>query len=95
MLLQNEQVIAGIEMEIRQLHWQLKQHETDYRSALSSLEMAKKLLEIADVQYEEGMITFVEYQDAKLAHDATQLKYYQSLYKYNTALTNFLKGIGR
>jgi len=95
MLLQNEQVISGIEMEIRQLYWQLQQYETDYRTALSSLDMAKKLLEIANVQYDEGLITFVEFNDAKLAHDATQLSYYQSLYNYNTALTNFLKGIGR
>jgi outer membrane protein TolC len=82
-------------MEIRTSYWKLDQYRTDYESAKSQLEEAEKLIEIAKVQDEEGLITFVELQDAQLAHDAIMLQYYQSLYNYNNALIDFNMAMGR
>jgi outer membrane protein TolC len=94
MILQNEQAISGINAEIRQVHWMLEQSRVEYETALSSIKEAEKLIEIANVQYEEGLITFVELNDAQLAYDATQLKYYQSLYNFNVAMSNYKLAIG-
>ncbi len=95
MKISKRQMDAGIEMEIRQALWQLEQYEMDYESALSSLEEAEKLIEIANVQYEEGLITFVELNDAQLAYDATQLNYNRSLFNYSTALSDYYRAIGK
>ncbi|MBN2541427.1 TolC family protein [bacterium] len=94
LMLQNEQLLSGIKAEINQVYWQLESYETDYNTALSSLKEGEKLLEIANVQYEEGLITFVELNDAQLAYEATQLRYYSSLYNYNVALVNYYRAMG-
>jgi len=59
------------------------------------LDEAQKLIDIANVQHEEGMITFVELNDAQLAYDATLLKYHTSLYNFNSDLSDFNLSIGK
>jgi len=90
-----EQAIAGIKTEIRNTCWRLEQSKNDFESALSSLDEAQKLIDIANVQHEEGMITFVELNDAQLAYDATLLKYHTSLYNFNSDLSDFNLSIGK
>ncbi len=95
MKLTAEQARAGIDLEIRQNHWQLTQYKTDFESARASQQEAQKLMDIANIQFKEGLITFVELSDAQLAFDATQLKYFKALYNYNIALSNFKKIVGK
>jgi outer membrane protein len=90
-----EQVKLGIDAEIHQKFWQLEQYRTDYSSALASIEQAQKMLDIANVQFKEGLITFVELNDAQLAFDATQLRYHQALYNYNIALSDYNRAVGK
>jgi outer membrane protein TolC len=94
LMIQSEAIVKGIDAEIRSAYWSLGQAEIDYNSALSSLEESDKLQKIANAQFESGLITFVELNDAELAVSATQLQFYKSLYTYNTALAKFNKATG-
>jgi outer membrane protein len=56
---------------------------------------AERALEIAQVSFENEMMTSVELMDSQLALTMARQNHYQSLYDYRIALARIERAIGR
>ncbi len=90
-----EQIEEGIKLEVRQAISDLKLAEENIFSQEENVDQAKKALEIAKVQYAEGLITSLEEMDTQLALTLAQTNYLSALTDYLIAKAKFYKAIGR
>ncbi len=90
-----EQTRRSIEAEVEQAYQDLLAAEQSYLAQADNVTQAERALEIAQVSYENEMMTSVELMDSQLALTVARQNHYQSLYDYRIALARIERAIGR
>jgi outer membrane protein TolC len=89
-----KQIREGIKLEVTQAMSDLNLAKENILSQKENVNQAKKALEIAKVQYAEGVITSLEEMDTELALTIAQTNYLQALADYLVARARYYKAIG-
>ena len=89
-----KQIQEGIKLEVTQAISDLNLAQENILSQEENVNQAKKALEIARVQYAEGVITSLEEMDTELALTIAQTNYLQALADYLVARARYYKAIG-
>lgn len=90
-----EQTRRSIEAEVEQAYRDLLAAEQSYLAQVDNVTQAERALEIAQVSFENEMMTSVELMDSQLALTMARQNHYQSLYDYRIALARIERAIGR
>jgi len=90
-----KQIQEGIKLEISQAISDLELAKENIFSQEENVNQAKKALQIAKVQYAEGVITSLEEMDTQLALTIAQTNYLQALADYLVARARYNRAIGR
>jgi len=90
-----KQIQEGIKLEISQAISDLNLAKENIFSQKENVDQAEKALEIAKVQYAEGVITSLEEMDTQLALTIAQTNYLQALADYLIAKAKYHKAIGK
>lgn len=90
-----EQLEQAIEAEVEQAYNDLKAAEQSYLAQMDNVRVAERALEIAQVSYENEMMTSVELMDSQLALTVARQNHYQSLYDYLIALARIEKAVAQ
>ncbi|MFC1545758.1 TolC family protein [Gemmatimonadota bacterium] len=89
---QFEQVIDA---EIEQALNDLQAAEQTYLAQVDNVAIAERALQIAQISFENEMMTSVELMDSQLALTMARQNHYQSLYDYLIALARIEKAVGQ
>lgn len=84
-----------VEAEVEQAFNDLRAAEQTYLAQMDNVEVAERALEIAQVSYENEMMTSVELMDSQLALTMARQNHFQSLYDYVVALARIEKAVGQ
>ena len=89
-----QQMTNTIELEIRSAYLNLLESKTLIDVQRETVEQAQESVRIANLRYENGMITSVELTDAQLALSQAEVNRLQSLHDYAVGLARLEKAIG-
>lgn len=89
------QMIDAIEFEVRSAYLNLVEAKALIEVQRNTVEQARESLRIANLRYENGIITSVEFTDAQLALTQAEVNRLQSLHDYVVGLKKLEKAIGR
>ena len=89
------QMIDGIEFEVRSAYLNLVEAKALIEVQKNTVEQARESLRIANLRYENGIITSVEFTDAQLALTQAEVNRLQSLYDYVVGLKRLEKATGQ
>ena len=90
-----QQLTAAIELEVRSAYLNLLEAKTLINVQKETVEQAQESVRIANLRYENGMITSVELTDAQLALSQAEVNRLQSLHDYAVGLARLEKAIGQ
>ena len=90
-----QQMTDAIELEIRSAYLNLLQAKALIDVQRETVEQAQESVRIANLRYENGMITSVELTDAQLALSQAEVNRLQSLHDYAVGLARLEKAIGQ
>ena len=90
-----QQMIDAIELEVRSAYLNLLEAKTLIDVQRETVEQAQESVRIANLRYENGMITSVELTDAQLALSQAEVNRLQSLHDYAVGLARLEKAIGQ
>ncbi len=89
-----QQMTDAIELEVRSAYLNLLEAKTLINLQRETVEQAQESVRIANLRYENGMITSVELTDAQLALSQAEVNRLQSLHDYTVGLARLEKAIG-
>ncbi len=89
------QMMDAIEFEVRSAYLNLVEAKALIEVQRNTVEQARESLRIANLRYENGIITSVEFTDAQLALTQAEVNRLQSLHDYVVGLKKLEKAIGR
>jgi cobalt-zinc-cadmium efflux system outer membrane protein len=92
---QKAAILLGLQAELMIHHNHLRLHRRTlllFQEGL--LAEANASMEIAEVSYREGEISFVEYLDARRTYQSIQLEYHEALYDWNRELAELDRAVG-
>ena len=90
-----QQMTDAIELEVRSAYLNLLEAKTLIDVQRETVEQAQESVRIANLRYENGMITSVELTDAQLALSQAEVNRLQSLHDYAIGLARLEKAIGQ
>ena len=90
-----QQMNDAIELEVRSAYLNLLEAKTLIDVQRETVEQAQESVRIANLRYENGMITSVELTDAQLALSQAEVNRLQSLHDYAVGLARLEKAIGQ
>ncbi len=90
-----QQMTNAIELEVRSAYLNLLEAKTLIDVQRETVEQAQESVRIANLRYENGMITSVELTDAQLAFSQAEVNRLQSLHDYAVGLARLEKAIGQ
>ena len=90
-----QQLTDAIELEVRSAYLKLLEAKTLINVQKETVEQAQESVRIANLRYENGMITSVELTDAQLALSQAEVNRLQSLHDYAVGLARLEKAIGQ
>ena len=90
-----QQMTDAIELEIRSAYLNLLEAKTLINVQRETVAQAQESVRIANLRYENGMITSVELTDAQLALSQAEVNRLQSLHDYAVGLARLEKAIGQ
>ena len=90
-----QQVTDAIELEVRSAYLNLLEAKTLINVQRETVAQAQESVRIANLRYENGMITSVELTDAQLALSQAEVNRLQSLHDYAVGLARLEKAIGQ
>ena len=90
-----QQVTDAVELEVRSAYLNLLEAKTLIDVQRETVEQAQESVRIANLRYENGMITSVELTDAQLALSQAEVNRLQSLHDYAVGLARLEKAIGQ
>ncbi len=93
--LAKRQLVDGIEFEVRSAYRNLLDAQALIDVQRETVEQAQESVRIANLRYENGMITSVELTDAQLALTQAEVNRLQSLHDYTVGLARLEKAIGQ
>jgi outer membrane protein TolC len=85
----------AVEAECESAYTNLTAAGEAYLAQADNVRVAERALQIAEVSFENEMMTSVELMDSQLALTMARQNYYQSLYDYLVALAQIEKAIGQ
>ena len=88
------QLIDAVEFEVRSAYLNLVEAKALIDVQKNTVKQARESLRIANLRYENGIITSVEFTDAQLALTQAEVNRLQSLYDYVVGLKKLEKAIG-
>lgn len=91
---QREQVQKGINLEIIQARSRLEEAQKNIQAQKEGVELAQKGLKIAEVQYENGLVTQIEVMDAQIALNQARMNELNARYDYISAQAQMEKALG-
>lgn len=86
-----EQLMDGIGLEVRAAYLRLQESLQLLKAQEETVQQAKESLRIANLRYENGMITNVELMDAELAFTQAQTNQFNALHDYVIAIAKLEK----
>lgn len=90
-----EQTQRSVRAEVESAWYDLKAAEESYLAQQDNVRQAQRAIEIAQVSFENGMITGVELMDSQLALTVARQNQDQALYDYQVALARIERAVGR
>ena len=90
-----QQMTDAIELEVRSAYLNLLEAKTLIDVQRETVEQAQESVRIANLRYENGMITSVELTDAQLALSQAEVNRLQSLHDYAVGLVRLEKAVGQ
>ena len=90
-----DQLVNAIEFEVRKAYRDLIETIALIDVQKETVEQAQESLRLANVRYENGMITSVELTDAQLALSQAEVNRLQSQHDYVVGLTRLEKAVGQ
>ena len=90
-----QQMTDAIELEVRSAYLNLLEAKTLIDVQRETVAQAQESVRIANLRYENGMITSVELTDAQLALSQAEVNRLQSLHDYAVGLARLEKAIGQ
>ncbi|MCK4351258.1 MAG: TolC family protein, partial [Candidatus Krumholzibacteria bacterium] len=90
-----DQLQQVIEAEVEQSYQDLLAAEQSYLAQIDNVAVAERALEIAQVSFENEMMTSVELMDSQLALTMARQNHSQSLFDYLVALARIEKAVGQ
>ena len=90
-----QQMTDAIELEVRSAYLNLLEAKTLIDVQRETVEQAQESVRIANLRYENGMITSVELTDAQLALSQAEVNRLQSLHDYAVGIARLEKAIGQ
>jgi len=90
-----DQLEQAIEAEVEQAYHDLRAAEQSHLAQIDNVTVAQRALEIAQVSFENEMMTSVELMDSQLALTMARQNHFQSLYDYLVALAWIEKAVGQ
>jgi len=90
-----DQLQQVIEAEVEQSCQDLWAAEQSYLAQIDNVAVAERALEIAQVSFENEMMTSVELMDSQLALTMARQNHFQSLFDYLVALARIEKAVGQ
>ena len=90
-----QQMTDAIELEVRSAYLNLLEAKTLINVQRETVEQAQESVRIANLRYENGMITSVELTDAQLALSQAEVNRLQSLHDYAVGLARLEKAVGQ
>lgn len=88
------QLDKGIDLEIQQAYSSLQEAKKVMSAGEKNVQTAKRAVEIAQVQYKNGLITSVELLSAEVGLTQAKTNYLQAKYDYLIAVAKLKKAIG-
>ena len=88
------QLIDAVEFEVRSAYLNLVEAKALIDVQKNTVKQARESLRIANLRYENGIITSVEFTDAQLSLTQAEVNRLQSLYDYVVGLKKLEKAIG-
>ena len=92
--LAQEQLADAVEFEVRTSYLQLRETKALVDVQRQSVDQAQESLRLAQLRYENGMLTSVELIDSQLALTQAQVNRLQALHDYVVGLARLRKAIG-
>ena len=84
-----------VKLQVKNAYLHLKTAEKNIETARISVGQAKENYRITDLQYKEQVTTSTEVLDAQTLLTQAQNNYYGALYRYNTAIAELERAIGK
>ncbi len=85
----------AIEAEVEHAYHDLRAAEQSHLAQIDNVTVAQRALEIAQVSFENEMMTSVELMDSQLALTIARQNHFQSLYDYLVALARIENAVGQ
>jgi outer membrane protein len=90
-----DEVRSLVELEVENSYLTLVQALERIEVARTTLASAQEALRIAELGYTEGVITYIDYQDADLGLRQAETQYLRAVYEYLIAESNLEAAMGR
>ncbi len=84
-----------VRLQVKTAYLNLKEAEKNIETARISVKQAKENYRITDLQYKNQVTTSTEVLDAQTLLTQAQNNYYSALYRYNVAIANLERAIGK
>jgi len=88
------QMMDGVQFEVKSAYLALQAAKALLDAQQETVQQAQEGLKIANLQYENGIITSVQLTDAQLALTQAEVNQLQALYDYMLAVAKIVKAIG-
>ncbi len=92
--LAEEQLKEGIKLQVRQAYLALQEAEEITASSEENLRQAQRSVEIAQEQYEQGMVTSLDVMGVELALTQAKTNHYQALHDLILAIAGLQRAVG-
>jgi len=84
-----------IKLQVKRAYLNLKEAEKNIKTAEASVAQAKENYRITDLQYKNQVTTSTEVLDAQTLLTQAQTNYYTALYRYNIAIAELERAMGK
>ena len=91
---QVEETRTLVELEVESAWRELGESLERITVARTTLESAREAVRIAELGYSEGVITYIDYQDADLGYRRAETLHLQAVYQYLTAKSRLAAALG-
>ena len=87
---------AGIEMDVRSKYMDMQQKLAAIKTGIKTVENAKEGLRLTQLQYDSGMATLTDVNEAQITYSQSQVSLSNNLLDYNLAVEayNYASGVG-
>jgi outer membrane protein TolC len=90
-----QQARKGVRLEVTKAVQDLESLRNEHESQVATVELAEETYAIAETRFQNGLSTQLELTDAETALDFARTNFAETLYRYNVAVANLERVLGR